>query len=225
MGTQTGTAGEDIAARVKELLDSLQHPALGPFLTDWPSVYSTREITAAPLPVLRWLAQLARHVTSLGAARLGAASFGAELVGAVCRAAPLLDWRQTYSSADLDAAFLENYGWSEIVGPVGPVPSERVACGFLILGPSTFYPRHHHAAEELYVPLSGAAAWQQGDTVWREHAPGTPIHHRSGEPHAMRTGALPLLALYVWRGADLGQKARLDAAGSPLVPKSSPATQ
>jgi hypothetical protein len=207
MGTQNGTFGEDVAARVKDLLESLRHPAVGPFLADWPPVYSRREIAAARLPVLRWLPQLAG----------GAASLGAELVAAVCRAAPLLDWRRTYSTADLDAAFLENYGWSEIVGSVGPIPSERIACGFLILGPSTFYPRHHHAAEELYVPLSGTAVWQQGDMTWREHAPGTPIHHRSEEPHAMRTGGSPLLALYVWRGANLRQKATLDAVGTLLV--------
>jgi hypothetical protein len=35
----------------------------------------------------------------------------------------------------------------------------------------------------------------------------------------MRTGGSPLLALYVWRGANLGQKARLDAAGTLLVPE------
>jgi hypothetical protein len=212
MGTQTDTHGEGIAARVKELLESLRHPALGAFLADWPSVYAEREIAAARLPVLRWLPQLAGGTISSGAA-----SFGADVVAAVCRAAPLLEWRQTYSAADLDAAFLENYGWSEIVGSVGPIQSERIACGFLILGPSTFYPRHHHAAEELYVPLSGLAAWQQGDMAWREHPPGTPIHHRSEEPHAMRTGGSPLLALYVWRGANLGQKAQLDAAATPLV--------
>jgi hypothetical protein len=219
MGTQNGTAGEVIAARVKTLLESLRHPALGPFLADWPSVYSRREIPAARLPVLRWLPELAGGAASIGAASCGAASCGADLVAAVCRMAPLLDWRQTYSTADVDAAFLQNYGWSEIVGLVGPIQSERIACGFLILGPSTIYPSHHHAAEELYVPLSGTAAWQQGDMVWREHAPGTPIHHRSLEPHAMRTGGSPLLALYVWRGADLGQKARLDASRTLPVPE------
>jgi hypothetical protein len=212
MGTQSGTAGEGIAARIKGLLGSLRDAALAPFLADWPAIYSRREIAPARLPVLRWLPQLAGD-----AAAFGAASPGADLVAAVCREAPLLDWRQTYSSADLDAAFLENYGWSEIVGSVGPIESERIACGFLILGPSTFYPSHRHAAEELYVPLSGTAAWQQGDTVWRDQAPGTPILHRSLEPHAMRTGASPLLALYAWRGADLGQKARLDASRSLRV--------
>lgn len=202
MSTQTATALEDIAARVKELLESLQHPALAPFLEDWPRTYRRREIAAADLPVLRWLPDLGRDITP----------FGAALVRDLCRTAPSLDWRQTYTAKDLDRIFLDNYGWSEIVGAVGPFDSERIACGFLILGPSTHYPRHRHAAEELYVPLRGTAAWQQGDAAWREQPPGTPIHHRSEEPHAMRTAVQPLLALYVWRGADLAQKARLDAA-------------
>ncbi len=87
--------------------------------------------------------------------------------------------------------------------------SKTLACGFLLLGPRTFYPRHRHEAEEIYLPLSGTAEWQQGDAIWREHPPGTIIHHSSEEPHAMRTHAQPLLALYLWRSANLKQKARL----------------
>ena len=77
-----------------------------------------------------------------------------------------------------------------------------------MLGPATHYPRHRHEAEEIYLPLSGTAAWQQGDARWRDRPPGTLIHHAGNEPHAMRTGAGPLLALYLWRSANLAQKAR-----------------
>jgi len=90
------------------------------------------------------------------------------------------------------------------------VPSRRIACGFLILGPSTLYPRHRHEAEEIYIPLRGTARWEQSDAVWRERRPGAVIHHASGEPHSMQTGAEPLLALYIWRSERLNQKARLD---------------
>ena len=129
---------------------------------------------------------------------------------AVASAAPSLQWRQTYTVNDLGGGFLDNYAWSEILGAKGPLASERVACGFLLLGPSTHYPSHRHEAEEIYVPLSGTADWQQGDSPWRARQPGTQIHHASDEPHAMRTGANPLLALYVWRSANLSQSARLD---------------
>jgi hypothetical protein len=194
------TTPVNIAAQIKQLLESLHQPVLAPFLADWPQSTEGRAVHACPLPVLRWLPEIAGD----------GAAFGNEMVAAVCRAAPSLAWRQTYTAADLDMAFLDNYGWSEILGANGPWASERIACGFLILGPSTLYPRHRHEAEEVYLPLSGTAAWQQGDAVWRERPPGTPIHHASDEPHAMRTGASPLLALYLWRGANLAQKARLD---------------
>jgi hypothetical protein len=190
-----------IAARIRKLLESLQEPALAPFLADWPSTSPQRTITASPLPVLRWLPEITRD----------AAPFGFDLVAAIFRAAPSLAWRQTYAAEDLDRAFLDNYGWSEILGAGnGALASERIACGLLILGPSTHYPCHRHEAEEIYLPLSGTAAWQQGDAAWQERAPGTLIHHAREEPHAMRTGGSPLLALYLWRSDNLAQKARFD---------------
>jgi hypothetical protein len=194
------TTAVNIAERSKQLLESLQQPALDPFLADWPSAPRQRTVQAAALPVLRWLPTIADDT----------AAFGRDLVAAVCRAAASLAWRQTYTARELDAAFLDNYGWSEILGASGPLASERLACGFLILGPATHYPRHRHEAEELYLPLSGIAAWQQGDAIWRERLPGTAIHHAREESHSMRTGTGPLLALYLWRSDDLVQKARLD---------------
>jgi hypothetical protein len=194
------TADVNIAARIKTLLDSLENPALVPFLAEWPRDAGQRAVAAAALPVLRWLPEIAGD----------AAAVGADLVADVCREASTLAWRQTYTANELDAAFLDNYGWSEVLGGRGPWVSERIACGFLILGPSTHYPPHRHEAEEVYFPLSGTAAWQQGDGGFMERPPGTLIHHARGEPHAMRTGVSPLLALYLWRSTDLAQKARLD---------------
>jgi hypothetical protein len=189
----------NIAARIKHLLDSLEAPALAPFLMEWPCNAGHRAVTAAALPVLRWLPDIAGD----------SAAFGIDLVAAVCRDATLA-WRQSYSVNEVGAAFLDNYGWSEILGEIGPLASGRIACGFLLLGPSTHYPRHRHEAEEVYLPLSGSAAWQQGDSGWREQPPGAVIHHARDEPHAMRTGAAPLLALYLWRSTNLAQKARLE---------------
>jgi hypothetical protein len=190
-----------IAEPIKALLESLRRPELVPFLADWPRIYVSRSVPASSLPVLRWLPQICAERIAF-----------ADLIGDVCRAAPSMAWRQTYSTTDMDAAFLDNYGWSEILGESAPIAGGRIACGLLLLGPSTHYPRHRHDAEEIYLPLHGTAAWQQGDLVWRDRMPGTLIHHASDEPHAMRTGAGPMLALYLWRGAGLAQKARLDAA-------------
>jgi len=203
-GTSAGesSTAASLIAPTRALLDSTQAPALAPFLAEWPvaserSPSELRAVVPSTLPVLRWLPELRSH----------APAFSRGLVTDIDRAAPSMAWRRTYTEADVGAAFLQNYGWSEIVGTSGPLASERIACGFLVLGPRTHYPRHQHEAEEIYIPLVGTASWQQGNGGWGECAPATVIHHDRNEPHAMRTGARPLLALYLWRSADLRQKA------------------
>lgn len=131
------------------------------------------------------------------------------------RSCDALHWGQTYTADDLSPEFLASYGWTEFVGLRGPIPSEKVACGVLFLGPMTEYPSHSHQAEEVYVPLSGTALWQMGDGGWTRRQPLDVIHHQSWTPHAMRTGNDPLIALYLWRGGDLRQKSRLGNAAAP----------
>jgi hypothetical protein len=185
-----------LPARTRRLLDSLKAPVLAPFLADWTAETPPLEAgTGGPaLPVLAWLPRCAADPRCLDPA----------LVAELCAAAPRLAWRQSYEPREVGAAFLQNYGWTEFLG----VPA-RIACGVLLLGPATLYPPHSHPAEEVYVPLSGTAEWLQGDGVWRPQPPGSLIHHRSQETHAMRANDEPLLALYLWRGADMSA-ARLD---------------
>jgi mannose-6-phosphate isomerase-like protein (cupin superfamily) len=198
---QHHAAVESLAHDARRLVGSRSLPVLTPFLSDWPeTTTATRNTPGSSLPVLRWLTQIAGDDHG----------FAVSLIADLCRIAGSLAWRQTYTANQIDAAFLQNYGWTELMGQRAPIDASRVACGFLLLGPGTLYPRHGHEAEEVYIPLSGTARWQQGDAEWRDKAPGTLIHHARNEPHAMRTGAEPLLALYVWRGEQLNQKARLE---------------
>lgn len=158
------------------------------------------------LPVLQWLPRAAQ----------AAPTFSAPLCAMLAGAARDLHWRQTYTQAEvafgaIEATFLDRYGWCELIGPTAAT-GDGLACGCLLLAPDTHYPSHSHAAEELYVPLSGTASWRQGEirtdtSGWRELAPGTLIHHAAFEPHAMRTHGDPLLALYLWRGAHVRAKA------------------
>jgi Dimethlysulfonioproprionate lyase len=195
---------DDLVEQTHAYLVSLNAPAIVAFLADWPRTRERRTLDATSVPVVRWLPQ----------AKAQAPSPAAPLVAELLRAAPSLAWRQTYKQPLVGALFLANYGYTELVGLNGPVPSQRLACGFLLLGPNTAYPRHRHEAEEIYVPLSGTAAWQHGNETWHDESPGAVIHHVSDEPHAMRTGAQPLLALYLWRSNDLNQKSRLDPAAT-----------
>ena len=59
-----------------------------------------------------------------GLSRLAAPETRA-LVEAVEALARDLDWRQTYTSADFGARFLENYGYNEWVGQRGAFISDR----------------------------------------------------------------------------------------------------
>ena len=59
--------------------------------------------------------------------------------------------------------------------------------------------------------LAGTADWQHGHGPWQPRAPGTAIHHPPHLPHAMRTSAEPMLAMYLWWGADLTVHAKMVA--------------
>jgi hypothetical protein len=202
---------DDLVGLAQRLIVALGDPGLTEFLAAWPLAggtaspavrHQTAVVTA--LPVLAWLPQLAR----------GTEGPTGPVVCALAHLAGTLAWRQTYTEAQLGADFTRNYGYTEIIGLNAVQRSTRIACGFLLLGPHTHYPCHRHEAREIYVTLSGGAQWLQGDAIWRERRPGAVIHHASDEPHAMQTGADPMLAMYLWHSKNLNQTARLDADAS-----------
>ncbi len=158
-------------------------PEAAPFLAEWPAPVVSRVLRPAALPVCRWLEGLSG------------------IAGRVRDAG--LHWRQTYGAGDFGTEFLDGYGWSEFVGLRGPVASDRMACGVLVLAPGVVYPAHAHEAEEVYLPIHGVAAWMKGDQGFAPVPVRQGIHHPSWVPHAMRVGPEPLVALYLWRGGDL----------------------
>lgn len=191
---------------VSRLTGPINNPTLTSFIHDLPEPpYQLRDCQPIALPVL----------THLDAAHQSGPDASRALLAYLLRFRETLYWGQTYSAEDLGAAFLLSYGWTEFIGLRGPIPSEKLACGVLILGPMTTYPVHSHQAEEVYIPLSGTAHWKMGAGEWAERAPLEVIHHPSWTPHAMRTGKEPLIALYLWRGGDLKQKSKLGKA-APL---------
>ncbi len=145
-----------------------------------------------------------RHLDACAALAEGGA--GEAIARLLAERGQRLRWGQTYGRADFDARFLDNYGWMELFGERGHYASDRLACGVLLLGPQTHYPDHHHEAEEIYIPLTPGALWSKGGAAFEARAAGDLIHHPSMMPHAMRTVADPLLALYLWRGGPLSAK-------------------
>ncbi|SDR45728.1 Dimethlysulfonioproprionate lyase [Rhizobiales bacterium GAS191] len=126
-----------------------------------------------------------------------------DLVELLVRDSAHLNWRQTYDDSDpAGAKLLERYGWTELVGNKGPLISRRLRLGFVIWGPNTFYPPHAHLAEELYVVLSGTGEWARGDEGERMRCPGDVFLHSPQMFHSTRSFAEPVLAMYLWRGAE-----------------------
>ena len=126
---------------------------------------------------------------------------------------PICDWLQNpnYTEDAIGRAFLDNYGYVELVGPGRTIESDEFLIGFLLLGPGTLYPDHSHAAAEVYHVVGGGADWWREDRGWRRLPTGTVIAHAPGVRHAMRTGDEPLLALYCWQG-EIATAARLSDA-------------
>lgn len=174
-------------------------PEARPFLDLAPALEATRPAPPRRLAVCAALASAVAH----------AATSTRALTQAVADAVDALEWRQTYGAADFGASFLASYGWTELIGLRGPIPSERLAAGFLLLGPGVEYPAHAHEAQEVYLPLAGAALWRRGEGGFARREPGEAILHRAWEVHAMRTLEAPLLALYFWRGGDLAAKSKI----------------
>jgi len=169
-------------------------------ITDWLTCLNgpmeARPLAPRPLPCLQ-------HLDRFAAVAAGEEGVLAQLLAEHRDA---LHWGQTYGEADFGRRFIDNYGWTELFGTRGHFVNEEIACGFLILGPHLHYPDHHHVAEEIYIPLTGGTAWRKGGGPYVEHAAGMVIHHPSNVNHAMKTGAEPLLALYLWRGGPLAAR-------------------
>jgi len=186
---------------IRSFLVELDDTHLNTFLADWPpDNCRVRSIVPHALPVLAWMPETVRAADKKGEV----------IVNMLASLAYQIAWGQTYSTEDFGVGFLEKYGWTELIGQRGPIASDRMACGFLLLGPEIKYPRHSHEAEEVYLPLTGRTLWQRSYQEWVCREPCLPIYHTPRIAHAMRTETVPLLALYLWRGANLTEKSLIE---------------
>ena len=158
---------------------------------------------------------VARHLAAAAANRADDAPLSAVL-RCFLAVEPMADWQQNsnYTAASIGPAFLDGYGYVEILGPGRVLDCADARLGFLLLAPGLTYPEHAHPAEEVYHVVAGTAGWWQDDASgdsepgWRLRPPGAIIHHRPHVRHAMRTSGEALLALYAW-GGDIGPPAVL----------------
>lgn len=122
-----------------------------------------------------------------------------ELLVALRSCVHALHWRAA-GFGNLPDSASESLAVTELIGPDGMFPASAIRVGLLIQHPCFHYPKHSHAAEELYLVLKGTAHWAIDNDTPVPRPPGTFVHHESFQPHSMVTTAEPLLALWGWTG-------------------------
>lgn len=127
---------------------------------------------------------------------LGAAGPLEAMARTLERVSDRLTWE--YGYARVPKPLEKKYAYCEVLGPQGPVRSERLILGFVLFAPGTTYPQHSHSEiEESYVSVAGA--WSENEAA--VFAPGSMILNRPGEEHRITTGRHdPCLLAYSWIG-------------------------
>ncbi|SER74990.1 dimethylsulfoniopropionate lyase DddL [Tranquillimonas rosea] len=119
-----------------------------------------------------------------------------------------LTWEYGYER--VPKALARKYAYCEVLGPRGPIHTNRLILGFVLFAPNTTYPQHSHKEiEESYISVAGA--WSENNAA--VYAPGSLILNRSGDEHRITTGELdPCLLAYAWTGSE----ASLESPGMKL---------
>ena len=182
--------GDPYSALTRAIAAQLPPPPMAP------SVEHLRRSVEAAVPRPGFTSAAARdyHAILQAAVTLGQREGMTQIAAAVAQVPPL-PWDYQYPEQGL----AEQIGFAELIGPDGPMDAPLCRVGFTLIAADTSYPLHAHPAVELYWVVAGRAQWSQSQTE-RMVAPGEFILHGSNEPHAMRTFAEPLLALYCWSG-------------------------
>lgn len=173
-------------------------PALREF-EPWPDDLTYAARAPHPLPVIAHLQ-----------ADPGTASARSHpLRDALVAAAPHIEWRHTYTEAEVGRDFLNRYGWFELAGPYGHYVSHQCRLTVGYWGPHLNYGWHQHAPEEIYSIVSGRALFRLDGAEDQELGPEQTRLHGSDQPHAMDTHDQPVLAFVMWRGDGLADAPRM----------------
>jgi len=147
----------------------------------------------------------------LGAVQQAVVEAMVAVAGHEPEARPFLHWvsYDAYPREDIGAGFADNHAFASIIGEGCPFEAVDFDLGLFIIAPRLFYRDHHHAAPELYAPLTGPHGWRfkPGDPlVWKDAD--VPVWNNPWEPHATMTGDTPFLAIFCWT-KDTSQPAKI----------------
>ena len=145
------------------------------------------------LPVCEHLAPALDHAREQG-------GVAATLANALDAISPQLVWARRPISPNDDSTFQANHANTVVVGDDGLELRDDVWIGITLLAPDTRYPDHRHPPEEIYAVLS-PGEWKQNTGPWHSPGFGGVVHNPPNILHAMRSTAMPLLAIWcLWTG-------------------------
>ena len=136
-----------------------------------------------------------------------------DLAEAITVAAPLLKWvtYAPYPRADIGAAFADGHAFASLIGEGAFHHADDFDLGLFIIAPNVLYPDHHHAAPELYAPLTGPHSWRfLPDEKWTAIQADIPVWNDPWAPHGTHTGDVPFLCIFCWT-SDVSQPASVIA--------------
>ncbi|WP_321798005.1 dimethylsulfoniopropionate lyase [Caballeronia sp. J97] len=108
---------------------------------------------------------------------------------------PDIGWSRRSSGMNGSDGYIEAHVHGMICGPGGAESRYDVQLGFSLMLPRTRYPDHSHPPEEAYV-LFTAGEFRQDGGEWIDPGIGGGIHNVRKNPHAMRSGDVPFLAIW-----------------------------
>lgn len=123
------------------------------------------------------------------------------LASAIAAALPHLHWMtyDAYPRADIGEAFANGHAFASLIGEGSFRAAEDFDLGLFVIAPRTLYRDHHHAAPELYAPLTGPHGWRfLPDTRFHAKPADEPVWNEPWAPHATMTGDVPFFCIFGW---------------------------
>ena len=151
-------------------------------------------------------------------AQLGAAldAMGdTQLSKAIAAARGCLSWTAyvIYPVEQIRADFAAGHAFASLIGENTFLEASDFDLGLFTIKPRVFYRDHHHAAPELYAPLTGPHGWRfkPGDPlVWKPAH--EPVWNEPWKPHATMVGDQPFLCIFCWT-REVNEPARVIPSG------------
>jgi hypothetical protein len=131
---------------------------------------------------------------------LAAISNADGLAHAIAAARPHLRWT-TYDvyDATIGRRFPSGHAFASLIGGGAPIAARDFDLGLFLIAPRMLYRDHHHAAPELYAPLTGPHRWRFGiGEPWIERPAHQPVWNQPWDVHATITGEVPFLCIFCW---------------------------